>query len=54
MLEENMIEHVISFNNIGNKISEYKKDMIYKLQHINRINGIIKIHFGKQKYNKHH
>jgi hypothetical protein len=30
------------FNYVGNKISEYEKDMEYKLQTYNRISGIIK------------
>jgi hypothetical protein len=39
-------EQVIEFNYPGNKISEYKEDMEYKLQTYNRINGIIKRNFG--------
>jgi hypothetical protein len=52
MIEETLSEHVIEFKNLGNKISEYKKDIYYKLQTYNRINGITKIKLIKQMSNK--
>jgi len=42
MIEGKIIEKVTEFDYLGNKISEYKKDMEYKLQTYNRISGIIK------------
>jgi hypothetical protein len=47
MIDGKIIEQVIEFNYLGSKISEYKKDVQYKLQTYNRINGVIKIIFGK-------
>jgi hypothetical protein len=46
------IEQVTEFKCLWNKISEYKKDMEYKLQTYDRINRIIKINFGKQVPNE--
>jgi hypothetical protein len=52
MIDGRIIEQVTEFNYLGSKISEYKKDVEYKLQTYNRINGIIKINFGKQLSNQ--
>jgi hypothetical protein len=45
--EGKIIEQVTEFEYVWNKISEYKKDMEYKLQAYNRIKGIRR-NFGKQ------
>jgi tRNA splicing endonuclease len=42
MIEGKIIEQVTEFNYMQNKISDYKKDMQYKSQTYNTINGIIK------------
>jgi hypothetical protein len=42
-----IIEQVSSFNYLGNLISNDEKDINIKLQIYNKINGIIKRHFGK-------
>jgi hypothetical protein len=47
-----IIEQVTEFNYLGSKISEYQKDMEYKLQTYNRINGIIKRNSVKQMSNQ--
>jgi hypothetical protein len=52
MIDGKIIEQVTEFNYLGSKISEYMKDMEYKLQTYNRINGIIKINSGKQMSNQ--
>jgi hypothetical protein len=48
VIERKITEHVMEFNCLGNKISEYKKDLEYKLQSCNRINGLMKRNSGKQ------
>jgi hypothetical protein len=50
MIDRTNIENLAEFNYLGSKISEYKKDMQYKSQTYNRINGII--NFGKQMSNQ--
>jgi uncharacterized HAD superfamily protein len=52
MIDGKITEQATEFNYLGSKISEYKKDMKYKLQTYNRINRIIKINFGKQMSNQ--
>jgi hypothetical protein len=52
LIDGKIIEQETEFNNVGSKISEYKKDMEYKLQTYNRINGIIKSNFDKQMSNQ--
>jgi hypothetical protein len=52
MIDGKIIEQVTEFNYLGSKISECKKDVEYKLQTYNRINGIIKRNFGKQMSNQ--
>jgi hypothetical protein len=52
MIDGKITEQVTEFNYLGSKISEYKKDMEYKLQTYNRINGLIKRTFGKQMSNQ--
>jgi hypothetical protein len=47
-----IIQQVTEFKCLWNKISEYKKDMEYKLQTHDGINGIIKRNFGKQMPNE--
>jgi hypothetical protein len=44
-LESKIIEQVSNFNYLGNLISNEEKDI--KLQRYNKMNGIIKQHFGK-------
>jgi hypothetical protein len=52
MIDGKIIDQVTEFNYVGSKISEYKKDMEYKLQTYNRINGVIKRNFGKKMSNQ--
>ena len=47
-LNDNVIEQVTYFKYLGYCISEYKSDLEDKLQTYNKINGAIRIHFGKQ------
>jgi hypothetical protein len=42
MIEGKIIENITEFKYLGNKISEYKKDVEFKLQTYNGINGVIK------------
>jgi hypothetical protein len=46
-IEGKIIEQVSSFNCLGNLISNEEKDINIKLQRYNKMNGIIKRHFGK-------
>jgi hypothetical protein len=46
-IEGKMTEQVSSFNYLGNLISNEEKDINIKLQRYNKMNGIIKCHFGK-------
>ena len=46
--KDNIIEQVTDFKYQGYRISEYKSDLKDRLQTYNKINGIIRRHFGKQ------
>ena len=48
LINDNIIEQVTDFKYLGYHISEYKSDLENKLQTYNKINGAIRIHFGKQ------
>jgi hypothetical protein len=43
-----IIEQVKEVENFGNSISEFKKDMVHKLQTYSRMNYVFKRNFGKQ------
>jgi hypothetical protein len=47
-IEGKITEQVSSFNYLGNLISNEEDDINIKLQRYNKMNGIIKHHFGKQ------
>ena len=47
-INNNIIEQVTDFKYMGYRISEYKSDLEDKLQTYNKINGVIRRHFGKQ------
>ena len=51
VINDNIIEQVTDFKYLGYRISEYKSDLEDKLQTYNKINGVIRRHFGK-KMNK--
>jgi hypothetical protein len=44
----NAIDQVSEFKYLGYLISDYKSDLEYKIQTYNKINGVIRRHFGKQ------
>jgi hypothetical protein len=46
-IEGKIIEQVSNFNCLGSLISNEEKDINAKLQRYNKMNGIIKQHFGK-------
>jgi len=46
---DNIIEEVTDFKYLGYRISEYGSDIEDKLQTYNKINGVIRRHFGKQR-----
>jgi hypothetical protein len=46
-IEEKIIEQASNFNYLGYLISNYANDISKKLQRYNKMNGIIKDHFGK-------
>ena len=48
MINDNIIEQVTDFQYLGYRISGYGSDLEYKLQTYNKINGVIRRHFGKQ------
>jgi hypothetical protein len=48
VINDNPIEQVSDFKYIGYLISDYKSDLEDKIQTYNKINGIIRRHFGKQ------
>ena len=48
MINDNIIEQVTDFKFLGYRISEYGSDLEDKLQTYNKINGAIRIHFGKE------
>jgi len=48
VINDNIIEQVTDFKYFGYLISEYGSDLEDKLQTYNKINGVIRRHFGKQ------
>ena len=48
MINDNIIEQVTDFKYLDYRISEYGSDLEDKLQTYNKINGVIRRHFGKQ------
>ena len=48
MINDNIIEQVTDFKYFRYRISEYGSDLEDKLQTYNKINGVIRSHFGKQ------
>ena len=48
MINNNIIEQVTGFKNLGYRMSEYGSGLEDKLQTYNKINGAIRRHFGKQ------
>ena len=51
VINDNIIEWVTDFKYLGDRISEYKRDLEDKLQTYSNINAAIRRHFGK-KINK--
>ena len=47
VINDNIIEQVREFKYLGYCISEYRRDLEDKLQTYNKINGVIRRHFGK-------
>ena len=47
VINDNIIEQVTDFKYWGNRISECRSDLEDKLQIYNKINGVIRRHFGK-------
>jgi len=48
VINDNIIQQVTDFKYLGHRISEYGSDLEDKLQTYNKINGVIRRHFGKQ------
>ena len=48
MINGNIIEQVTDFKYLGYRIAEYGSDLEDKFQTYNKINGVIRRHFGKQ------
>jgi regulator of replication initiation timing len=48
VINDNPIEQVSDFEYLGHIISDYKSDLEDKIQTYNKINGVIRRHFGKQ------
>ena len=48
VIDDNIIEQVTDFKYLGYRISEFECDLEDKLQTYNKINGVIRRHFGKQ------
>ena len=48
VINDNIIEQVTDFIYLGYRISEYGSDLEDKLQTYNKINGVVRRHFGKQ------
>ena len=48
LINDNIIEQVTDFKYLVYRISEHASDLEDKLQTHNKINGAIRIHFGKQ------
>ena len=49
VINDNIIEQVTDFKYLGYCISEYKSDLEDKLQTYNKINGVMRRRFGKQR-----
>jgi hypothetical protein len=47
-IEGKITEQVSDFTYVGNTFSEHKKDIHIKLHKYNKMNGVIRRHFGKQ------
>ena len=47
VMNDNIIEQVADFKYLGYRISEYGSDLEDKLKTYNKINGVIRRHFGK-------
>jgi len=52
VINDNIIEQVTNFKYLAYRISEYGSDLEDKLQTYNKINGVIRRHFGKQMNKK--
>jgi len=48
VIKDNITEQVTDFKYLGYRISEYGSGLEDKLQTYNKINGVIRRHFGKQ------
>ena len=48
VIDDKITEQVTEFKYLGYFITEYKRDLEDKLQTYNKINGVIRRHFGKQ------
>jgi ferritin-like protein len=48
VMNDNIIEQVTDFKYLGYRISEYGSDLEDKFQTYNKINGVIRRHFGEQ------
>jgi predicted SPOUT superfamily RNA methylase MTH1 len=48
VINDNIIEQATDFKYLGYCISEFKNDLVDKLQTYNKINRAIRRHFGKQ------
>ena len=48
VINDSIIEQVTDFTYLGYRISEYGSDLEDKLQTYNKINGVIRRHFGTQ------
>jgi len=48
VIDDKIIEQVTEFKYLGYCISEYKRDLGDKLQTYNKINEVIRRHFGKK------
>ena len=47
VIKDNILEQVTDFEYLAYRISEYGSDLEDKLQTYNKINGVIRTHFGK-------
>jgi len=48
VIKDNITEQITDFKYLGYRISEYGSDLEDKLQTYNKINGVIRRHFGKK------
>jgi hypothetical protein len=48
VINDNPIEQVSEFKYLGYLISDYKSDLEDKIQTYNKLNGVMRRHFGKQ------